>query len=300
MKLYAPAYYREFACIADRCPHSCCVGWEIDVDGDARQKYAAVTGALGEILRASLEQGEDGVHFALRPDGRCPHLDGQGLCEIIKHLGEGYLCEICREHPRYYNRVGDRLECGVGASCEAAAALILAEAYTAIEPLDGEGDLQNGNTCADFDAIFAREALYRLLSDPTVPYEERLARIARELALPVPLDAERWRALFEGLEYLDEAHRALFVACAADVRRVECVQPACERFLAYLIYRHASPAEDAPDFCLSVGFALVLERLFAALTARGMPPVAAAVAVSEELEYSTDNTEAIRAALLTP
>jgi lysine-N-methylase len=34
MKLRAPKYYLDFACIADRCKHSCCIGWEIDVDAD--------------------------------------------------------------------------------------------------------------------------------------------------------------------------------------------------------------------------------------------------------------------------
>ena len=298
--LFAPAYYQKFKCIADKCTHSCCVGWEIDVDADTQQVYAALTGEMGERIRASLERGEDGVHFALRPNGHCPHLDGNGLCEIIKQLGEGHLCEICREHPRFYNQVGERLECGVGASCEAAAALILAEDYTVILPLDEAECQQNCNTCAEFDAIAAREALYGLLSDTALSYEERLALVERDFALPIQLDGEAWCALFEGLEYLDEAHRTLFASTPADVRRERCVQPACERFLAYLIYRHASPAESAFEFRLLVGFALVLERLLAALTAQGIPPVAAAVTVSEELEYSTDNTEAICAALLSP
>jgi lysine-N-methylase len=36
MKLIAPDTYPEFCCIADRCRHSCCIGWEIDVDPDKR------------------------------------------------------------------------------------------------------------------------------------------------------------------------------------------------------------------------------------------------------------------------
>ena len=39
MKLFAPEYYKDFVCIADRCKHSCCVGWEIDVDKDTLEKY---------------------------------------------------------------------------------------------------------------------------------------------------------------------------------------------------------------------------------------------------------------------
>ena len=39
MKLFAPSYYKDFACIADRCQHSCCVGWEIDIDPDTLAHY---------------------------------------------------------------------------------------------------------------------------------------------------------------------------------------------------------------------------------------------------------------------
>ena len=299
MTLFAPAYYQKFKCIAAACTHSCCVGWEIDVDGDTLQKYATLSGALGHRLQTSLEAGEDGVHFALCPDGRCPHLDDSGLCEIIKQLGEGYLCEICREHPRFYNWVGERLECGVGASCEAAAALILAEDYTEILPLGEEECAQNHDTCAEFDAISARKRLYAVLSDRTVPYQKRLALIEAYYALPVPSDPQKWKAVFAALEYLDEAHKALFVSClATSPERATEQEVLCERFLAYLIYRHASPAEDELSFRTAVGSALVMERLFAALLANGQPPIRAAVTVSEELEYSLDNTEAIGAALL--
>ena len=27
-----PDYYPLFHCIADRCRHNCCIGWEIDID----------------------------------------------------------------------------------------------------------------------------------------------------------------------------------------------------------------------------------------------------------------------------
>ena len=297
--MFAPAYYSKFKCIADACTHSCCVGWEIDVDGDALQKYATLSGELGRRLQTSLEAGEDGIHFALRPDGRCPHLDDRGLCEIIKQAGEGYLCEICREHPRFYNRVGERMECGGGASCEAAASLILAEAYADIVPLGEEECAQNHDTCAEFDAISARSGLYAVLSDRTLSYQKRLALVEERYALPVPSDGQKWQTVFAALEYLDEAHKALFVSCLAKVpKRATEQEVLCERFLAYLIYRHASPAEDELSFRVAVSFALVLERLFAALLAGGQSPIRAAVTVSEELEYSLDNTEAIRAAVL--
>ena len=65
MKLYAPAYYREFACIADRCPHSCCVGWEIDVDGETACRYRALCGGYGDNVRQSVEETDGVMHFVL-------------------------------------------------------------------------------------------------------------------------------------------------------------------------------------------------------------------------------------------
>ena len=114
MKLRAPKYYLDFACIADRCKHSCCIGWEIDVDKLTMAKYSALTGGYGEDIKKSI--CGDPPHFALRQDDRCPHLDERGLCRIICNLGEGYLCDICREHPRFYNSTAHGREAGLGIS----------------------------------------------------------------------------------------------------------------------------------------------------------------------------------------
>ena len=43
MKLYAPGYYKRFACIASKCRHSCCVGWEIDIDPETADTTPEVT-----------------------------------------------------------------------------------------------------------------------------------------------------------------------------------------------------------------------------------------------------------------
>ena len=39
-----PDYYPLFRCIADRCRHNCCIGWEIDVDGDSLAAYDQIGG----------------------------------------------------------------------------------------------------------------------------------------------------------------------------------------------------------------------------------------------------------------
>ena len=34
-------YEEQFRCLADRCPHSCCVGWEVMLDEDHARRYLA-------------------------------------------------------------------------------------------------------------------------------------------------------------------------------------------------------------------------------------------------------------------
>lgn len=130
MKTYAPSYYKDFHCIADRCRHTCCAGWDVDIDEDSLNKYKAMTGDFAGHLKKCIDFGED-PHFILTPDGRCPMLNEQNLCELILHEGEEALCQICRDHPRFRNYWTDRVEIGLGMACEEAARLIL----TQTEPL---------------------------------------------------------------------------------------------------------------------------------------------------------------------
>ena len=82
MKLLAPEYYKDFKCIADRCLHSCCVGWEIDVDDGTMEKYESLSEGYGAEILKSIDK-EETPHFRLSENDRCPHLDGRGLCRII-------------------------------------------------------------------------------------------------------------------------------------------------------------------------------------------------------------------------
>ncbi len=295
-----PRYYFNFKCIADRCRHSCCVGWEIDVDERTLARYRALSGEMGEAIAASIEENEDGAHFRLGAGERCPHLTERGLCRIITALGEGYLCDICREHPRFYNAVGGVWECGLGLACEEAASVVLAADNYAdfAEIADGEGEI-SPETGGDFDAFSRRAALYTVLQAKEIPLAVRLAKINAEYGLGIALTPEAYRALFERLEYLNEAHRARFAdAYRADFAPVGALADACERFFAYLVFRHASPATGEAEFAAAVSLAYLLTRLFYALTNKNDAPFTEyARILSEELEYSEDNTAAIRAAL---
>ena len=53
-----PDFYPEFHCIASACRHSCCVGWEVDVDPETLARYRQVPGAFGSRLADQID-GQD-------------------------------------------------------------------------------------------------------------------------------------------------------------------------------------------------------------------------------------------------
>ena len=291
MKLYAPQYYKDFRCIADRCRHSCCIGWEIDVDEDTLAYYRALPAPLSDEILGGIVTGEEGAHFALCANGRCPNLDERGLCRIISALGEEALCDICREHPRFYHET-DRDEVGLGAACEAAATLILSRDDYADFVCVAEDESLCVPTTA-FDARGEREALYITLSQRAEPLALRLLKIVSRYG-----ERAVSETIFAQIEYLDESHRALFVDTAQSLLPLSSLQaPECERFLAYLVYRHASPSLCEEQFARAVRFSLLLTRLFATLWQKGLNPVSAAVAISEEIDYSEENTRTLLLAM---
>lgn len=316
MKLYAPEYYLEFACIADKCKHSCCIGWEIDIDSDTLARYDLLSSGYGEKIRDSILRDSDGsAHFALGGDPlgaeRCPHLDECGLCRIISELGEGYLCDICREHPRFYNYTKNRREVGLGMACEEACRLILtSDGYAKMLELADTGD---ADMCADpsedgedFDALSHRESIYSLLSNRSLGYSQRLDLLEEKYDVsPRDISDGEWRELLSSLEYLDDGHRALFAAYSSDVAVPVALEKMLERALAYFIYRHCTEACSEEDMRATVGFCLFMERLVASIAERSgvadgdvSAVVEIARAVSEEIEYSEENTDAIRSVFI--
>ncbi len=292
MKLYAPSYYKKFKCIADKCDHSCCIGWEIDVDGDALEKYRNSDAAYSATVLDSIDTDET-PHFKLDEKERCPHLNENGLCKIILELGEGYLCDICREHPRFYNYT-EVAEVGIGMSCTEAARIILSSPNYAETECIGEIDAESEG--AELDSIARREDIYRILNDYTQGYNDRLDKIYQKYSVNIGDDAKYLSAI-DSLEYLDDSHRSLFKNYSADRSAIGCDEYR-ERLLAYFIYRHCTEASDIEDFRARLSFCLFCERLFSSLIrsekAKSLDEIAVlARIISEEIEYSDDNTTAL-------
>lgn len=300
MKLYAPAYYTTFSCIADRCTHSCCVGWEIGIDAETEQKYRQITHPYGERIRESIVHDGDAACFRLDAAERCPHLAENGLCQIITELGEGYLCEICREHPRFYNRTARGLEVGLGMACEEACRVILAaEDFTTLCEI---GEVDADPFPPTFDALTHREKILSILSDPSRSLIQKRSDLHSSYQIPPFSGAEQtWRTHLGALEYLDSAHRAMFAGFLGAPDTPQALEAPLCRALAYLVFRHCTAANSESDLRERVGLCLLCERLIASLAfAAGVHEESALIplarTVSEEIEYSEENTEALKRA----
>lgn len=176
MKLTRPAYYSKFHCIGSQCRDNCCVGWEIDLDEDTNRYYHSLPGPFGDRLRSSISSPHEG-HFLLQEE-RCPFLNQDNLCDIILTLGEDHLCQICADHPRFYEWFGARKEAGISLCCEAAGQLILQSAEPVCfetldipekaEPFSGDEEL--------LQTLFSvREGIFSLLQNRAFSISERLA-----------------------------------------------------------------------------------------------------------------------------
>lgn len=153
-------------------------------------------GALGEKLRRSIIESEEGCSFRLEGE-RCPFLTREGLCQLILELGPRSLCDICREHPRFHQWFGPRRESGLGLCCEAAGRLIFSQEETSFVWGDCEETPEPFQDEEAYQALFiAREKAFAWLGRRELPLAQRLLGLLDwGEELQEALDWEDWPAL---------------------------------------------------------------------------------------------------------
>ena len=283
MLLVKPDFYDEFHCIASRCRHSCCVGWEIDVDEDSLAYYQSVPGEMGELLRGNIELRPT-PHFRLSDGERCPFLRPDGLCRMILELGEDSLCDICAEHPRFYNEFPGRLEAGLGLCCEEAARLLLRrEGHLR---LVAEGEAEEWD-----DLLLAlRGEIFALLAEDDLPLTRRMeAALARMGQHLIPFRRGEAAHFFLTLERMDESWTALLERLGeAPDGEPGLSDERFARIAEYLIYRHFASAANEEEAAQRLQFCFYAARLVCALGE--LAPVEEALRLfSAEIEYSDEN-----------
>jgi len=306
MKKVVPSYYKNFHCIADKCKHSCCIGWEIDIDDKTKSVYESVPGDFGIRLKNSINT-ENGVScFALAENDRCPFLNEKGLCDIILNIGEEHLSQICTDHPRFRNYFSDREELGLGLCCEEACRLILSnEEKTELEVID---DLNSDEEFNEFEIFILdfRNKLFSIVQNRTYSISDRILFILELLDVELTQDLikkcidsflnmeimyDDWKYLLYRIDnnFLDNNFDSEF-------------EIAFEQILVYFIYRHVSNAENVTDVVVRSLFSVLSVKIICCIfnMEKGNDSIDRFSLLcnicrlySSEIEYCEDNTETV-------
>ncbi len=294
-----PNYYGDFKCIASACKHSCCVGWEIDIDSDTYERYLSLSGEIGERLRAGIAVKDSQPCFVTGDDGRCPMLNANGLCDLITACGEESLCDICADHPRFRNYFSDHEEIGLGLCCEAAAALIInyPEPFELLCFDDGE---QCECLTADEEAVInLRNTAFDIILNGELCFEKRCDALLGHFNVSLSdKSASDWAEFYRGLERLDsrwDEYLSYLDSCKVIEVSLNDEKQA-KNLLCYFLYRHLPSALDDGDIGSKIAFAVHACRVIFTL-AQKYPVEDAARMYSAEIEYSDENTDEILSAL---
>lgn len=300
MKKVVPGYYHRFHCIADQCRHSCCIGWEIDIDTDTMAYYRSVPGDMGKHLQMHIAEEEGVHHFVLDHREHCPFLNRDGLCDLILTLGENSLCQICRDHPRFRNVFSDRVETGLGLCCEEACRLILTDSEPMILSEWGT-EKPTEDEAYFFDW---RRQIFALVQDRNQTVDERADALLSFCKIRLPeKDRAEWVNVYRELTALEEKWQVCL-----DAWEKETLSPAWytrewdvvwEQLLMYFLYRHLPDGLADGSLPERVAFAVLsfrcIREVCCAVSAEADWDTVLEIArlYSSEVEYDEDNVTAL-------
>lgn len=274
-----PDYYDSFKCIADKCRHTCCAGWEIDIDEDSMALYRECPDIMCHIKDSSFVlQGED---------ERCPFLLENGLCKLILDYGEDILCDVCTEHPRFYNYQDDIEYIGLGLCCEAALELILGR--------DGKFRLVKGIVSDEGEVLGS--APYDKIPfgiDKVNDFEGKMSELLSILRPEDPGCAGR-AAMYLDLEHLESEWVDLLngirdnpVDPTSRDSYIDANSREFRNLIIYFLYRHMG----------HIGIAAESVRLIAeAAVSSGLPLAEVCRMYAAEIEYSDVNVDILKDSL---
>lgn len=172
-----PDYYDEFKCIADKCPDTCCAGWQIVIDEASLEKYKKIKGDyIWKVM--SCVDWESGT---FRQDNvkRCAFLNKDNLCDLYTNAGEESLCKTCREYPRHTEEFEGVREITLSISCPVVAQMLMERItpvqFTTVENVEEEETEDFG----DFDPFLfsiledGRIAMLEILQNRELPIQNR-------------------------------------------------------------------------------------------------------------------------------
>lgn len=271
--------YNEFRCKADKCKHSCCKGWEIDIDEDTLEYYKDLDTELGNEILQNIQEEED-THFKLTDDDRCPFLKDNGLCKLIEELGEDSLCDICRLHPRFFEDINDYSLAGVGLSCEKVTELIFEKKSLDFIICDSQKKIDIYELLKLLDINISHDSLDLSKMIPDYLEESKIENVLDIFSNTVPID-DKWKN--EVLLIKSDYKKLLegFDSKDIDIKKYEIPYQ-------YILFRQLELIEQYGtkkiiDYSIySIIFIILYARLF-------HDDIEAVRRWSEQIEYNEDN-----------
>ncbi len=172
-----PTYYQKFKCIANKCPDSCCKGWDIVVDDETDAYYSTVKGEFGDKIRKLTTTDSDGDRIFVSQNGRCPFWNKDMLCDIYINIGEEHLCRTCQNFPRLTQDYTAFTEHLLSFACPEASRLMLEEDNAYKDFTDVEYDFSDCDYDAEMMKILleARKNTTEILADENYSFAENLS-----------------------------------------------------------------------------------------------------------------------------
>ena len=270
--------YSEFKCKADKCKHSCCKGWEIDIDEDTLLYYKSLDAELGNEIRQNIHEGED-TFFKLTDDKKCPFLKDDGLCKIIEELGEDALCDICRLHPRFFVEINDYSLAGVGLSCEKASELLFEKKSLNFIICDSQKTISFQELLKMLEIDISQDYLNLTNIIPQYLDEAKIKKILDIFCITEPIDSNWKNEVLLIKRYYKEYLNNL------DIKKYEFIYQ-------YILFRQLELTlnhgiKKIIDYAVySIIFIMFYERLY-------HDDIEAVRRWSEQIEYNEDNIEII-------
>ncbi len=116
---------KEFSCIADKCPATCCSGWSVIWTAEEIEKLKMVCqGELYERCEKAFPVADKYSAVKMNEEDLCPFLS-DGLCEIHRQLGQEYLSYTCRQYPVITRLTGNEFIKSCKTTCYAVAERLL-------------------------------------------------------------------------------------------------------------------------------------------------------------------------------
>ncbi len=196
MRYVKQTYYDTFQCTADKCPDTCCAGWQIVIDEATLEKYedcatecaeriCAGSDADSTTFDAGLANAIDWKEGCFKQyNRRCAMLNEQNLCDLIIEKGEEWLCDTCKRYPRHIEEFDGVREMSLSLSCPVAAEIMLKSEekmqflVTEDEKADPlEEEFENFDFLLYTQLEDARDILFSIVQNRKLPMEKRMILI---------------------------------------------------------------------------------------------------------------------------